>query len=106
VGTLKKQLQFFLYLEVLIVVFYQYQVKPDDYDKLMKEMLFEMRGHASDRSKSAEEVAKEERTHLEALEVCARGDFMQNCIVIPALLGREPKALLGIICQRMIRNFW
>ncbi|CAM6038551.1 unnamed protein product [Sphagnum compactum] len=44
------------------------KVKPDDYDKLMKEMVFELRGHASDRSKSVEELDKEERTRLEELE--------------------------------------
>ncbi|KAG0589628.1 hypothetical protein KC19_1G034800 [Ceratodon purpureus] len=42
--------------------------KPDEYDKLVKEMGFEIRGHASDRSKTAEELAKEERTRLEELE--------------------------------------
>lgn len=45
------------------------QEKPDEYDKLVKEMGFEIRGHASDRSKTAEELAKEERTRLEELEV-------------------------------------
>lgn len=45
------------------------QEKPDEYDKLVKEMTFEIRGHASDRSKTAEELAKEDRTRLEELEV-------------------------------------
>lgn len=45
------------------------QEKPDEYDKLVKEMGFEIRGHASDRSKTAEELAKEERERLEDLEV-------------------------------------
>ncbi|CAM6021599.1 unnamed protein product [Sphagnum balticum] len=44
------------------------KMKPDDYDKLMKEMVFELRGHASDMSKSVEELDKEERTRLEELE--------------------------------------
>lgn len=47
----------------------RFQEKPDDFDKLLKEMLFETRGHASDRLKTAEEIAKEERTRLEELEV-------------------------------------
>jgi hypothetical protein len=49
--------------------FWVLQEKPDEYDKLVKEMGFEIRGHASDRSKTAEELAKEERTRLEELEV-------------------------------------
>jgi hypothetical protein len=106
VGTLKSQVQFFFNLEIVIVVFDWYQVKPDDYDKLMKEMVFELRGHASDRSKSVEELDKEERTRLEELEVCPRGEFLQNSIVSPALSGREHKALLDISWQRMSYNFW
>ncbi|KAL3699158.1 hypothetical protein R1sor_017180 [Riccia sorocarpa] len=42
--------------------------KPDDYDKMMKEMIFDIRGHASDRLKTDDEVIKEERERLEELE--------------------------------------
>lgn len=42
--------------------------KLDEYDKLVKEMGCEIRGHASDWSKTAEELAKEERERLEDLE--------------------------------------
>eukprot|EP00249_Psilotum_nudum_P014714 c24961_g1_i1 orf=114-2843(+) len=42
--------------------------KPDDYDKLVKGMVMEYRAHASDRLKTAEEIAQEEKTHLEELE--------------------------------------
>jgi hypothetical protein len=104
-GYVEKSSSVFLNLEIVIVVFDWYQVKPDDYDKLMKEMVFELRGHASDRSKSVEELDKEERTRLEDLEVCPRGEFLQNSIVSPALLGREHKALLYISWQRMSHNF-
>ncbi|GBG69440.1 hypothetical protein CBR_g4135 [Chara braunii] len=40
----------------------------DDYEKMTKELVFEMRARASDRLKCPEEVAKEERQRLEALE--------------------------------------
>ncbi|KAL2609472.1 hypothetical protein R1flu_028045 [Riccia fluitans] len=42
--------------------------KPDDFDKIMKEMIFDRRGHATDRLKTDEEVLKEERERLEELE--------------------------------------
>ncbi|XP_024521488.1 nucleolar protein 14-like [Selaginella moellendorffii] len=42
--------------------------KPDDYDKLMKEMAFEIRAQASERLKTSEEIAKEEKERLEELE--------------------------------------
>jgi hypothetical protein len=105
-GYIEKSSSVYFNLEIVIVVFDWYQVKPDDYDKLMKEMVFELRGHASDRSKSVEELDKEERTRLEELEVCPRGEFLQNSIVSLALLGREHKALLDISFQRMSYNFW
>lgn len=35
----------------------------------MKDMVFDMRAQASDRLKTAEEAAKEEKARLEALEV-------------------------------------
>lgn len=40
----------------------------DDYEKLAKEMVFEMRGKATNRSKTTEEMAKEERERLVELE--------------------------------------
>lgn len=42
--------------------------KPDDFDKLVKEMGMEMRAHASDRLKTDEELVKEEKARLEELE--------------------------------------
>ncbi|KAI5056535.1 hypothetical protein GOP47_0028353 [Adiantum capillus-veneris] len=42
--------------------------KADDFDKLVKEMGMEMRAHASDRLKTDEEIAGEERAQLEELE--------------------------------------
>ncbi|KAH9309727.1 hypothetical protein KI387_037638, partial [Taxus chinensis] len=42
--------------------------QPDDYDKLVREMVLDIRGHASERTKTPEETAQEERERLEALE--------------------------------------
>ncbi|MCO5548652.1 hypothetical protein L7F22_002111 [Adiantum nelumboides] len=42
--------------------------KADDFDKLVKEMGMEMRAHASDRLKTDEEIAEEQRAQLEELE--------------------------------------
>lgn len=42
--------------------------KVDDYDKVMRELKFEARGIPSDRLKSEDEIAKEEKEKLEALE--------------------------------------
>lgn len=42
--------------------------KPDEFDKLVKEMGMEMRAHASDRLKTDEEIAEEEKARLEELE--------------------------------------
>eukprot|EP00250_Pteridium_aquilinum_P014439 c21988_g1_i1 orf=84-2915(+) len=44
------------------------QEKADDFDKLVKEMGMEMRAHASDRLKTDEEIAEEEKARLEELE--------------------------------------
>jgi hypothetical protein len=41
----------------------------------VKEMGFEIRGRATDRSKTAEELAKEELTRLEELEVCTMAPY-------------------------------
>ena len=41
----------------------------DDYDRAVRELVFEKRGQPSDRMKSEEEVAREERERLEKLEV-------------------------------------
>uniref|UniRef100_A0A1A9UEM9 Nucleolar protein 14 n=1 Tax=Glossina austeni TaxID=7395 RepID=A0A1A9UEM9_GLOAU len=41
---------------------------PDDYDKLMREMIFEPRGVVSDRLQSELEIAKQEKERLEQLE--------------------------------------
>ncbi|XP_039970150.1 nucleolar protein 14 homolog [Bactrocera tryoni] len=42
--------------------------KPDDYDKALKEMIFEPRGAVSDKLLSEEDLAKQERKRLEELE--------------------------------------
>lgn len=42
--------------------------KPDDYDKALKEMIFEPRGVVTDKLLSEEELAKQERERLEELE--------------------------------------
>lgn len=42
--------------------------KPDTYDKLVKEMVLDMRARPSDRIKTPEEIAQEERERLEQLE--------------------------------------
>ena len=41
----------------------------DDYDRAVRELVFEKRGQPSDRMKSEEEIAREERERLEKLEV-------------------------------------
>lgn len=45
------------------------QEKPDAFDKLVKEMAMEIRARPSDRTKTPEEIAQEERDRLEQLEV-------------------------------------
>ncbi|KAJ0094969.1 hypothetical protein Patl1_16643 [Pistacia atlantica] len=45
------------------------QEQPDSYDKLVKEMALDMRARPSDRTKTDEEIAQEERERLERLEV-------------------------------------
>ncbi|KAI9091956.1 hypothetical protein K1719_027891 [Acacia pycnantha] len=42
--------------------------KPDAYDKLVKELALDMRARPSDRTKTPEEIAQEERERLERLE--------------------------------------
>ncbi|KAK6921872.1 Nucleolar protein 14 [Dillenia turbinata] len=42
--------------------------KPDAYDKLVKELALDRRAHPSDRTKTPEEIAEEERERLEQLE--------------------------------------
>ncbi|KAG6516645.1 hypothetical protein ZIOFF_027114 [Zingiber officinale] len=42
--------------------------KPDEYDKLVKELGSDRRAHASDRTKTPEEIAQEEKERLEELE--------------------------------------
>ncbi|XP_072177495.1 nucleolar protein 14-like [Diadema setosum] len=44
------------------------KIKPDAYDMSVKELIFDMRAQASDRMKTPEELAKEERERLEKLE--------------------------------------
>ncbi|PIA43330.1 hypothetical protein AQUCO_01900002v1 [Aquilegia coerulea] len=44
------------------------QEQPDDYDKLAKEMVLDMRARPSDRTKTPEEIAEEEKERLEQLE--------------------------------------
>ncbi|ONK64384.1 uncharacterized protein A4U43_C07F25240 [Asparagus officinalis] len=47
---------------------YSKREKPDTYDKLVKEMSLDMRARPSDRTKTPEEIAQEERERLETLE--------------------------------------
>lgn len=42
--------------------------KPDDYDRALREMIFERRGEVSDKLKSDAEILKEEKEKLETLE--------------------------------------
>lgn len=42
--------------------------KPDTYDRLVKEMALDIRAHPSDRTKTPEEIAQEERERLEQME--------------------------------------
>ncbi|KAE8687351.1 Adenine nucleotide alpha hydrolases-like superfamily protein isoform 1 [Hibiscus syriacus] len=44
------------------------QEQPDSYDKLVNEMVLDMRARPSDRTKTSEEIAQEERERLERLE--------------------------------------
>ncbi|XP_058081634.1 uncharacterized protein LOC131229663 [Magnolia sinica] len=44
------------------------QEKPDAYDRLVKEMVLDIRARPSDRTKTPEEIAQEERERLEQLE--------------------------------------
>ncbi|GMJ08148.1 hypothetical protein like AT1G69070 [Hibiscus trionum] len=44
------------------------QEQPDSYDKLVNEMVLDMRARPSDRTKTPEEIAQEERERLERLE--------------------------------------
>lgn len=46
----------------------QEKQKTDDYDKVMRELKFEARGTPSDRLKTEDEIAKEEKERLEKLE--------------------------------------
>lgn len=53
-------------------IFYIFQDTPDAYDKLVKVMSLEMRARPSDRTKTPEEIAQEERERLEHLEVFSK----------------------------------
>ena len=46
----------------------QERTEPDSYDKLLKEMVFERKAVASERTKTPEELAREEAEKLEVLE--------------------------------------
>lgn len=45
------------------------QEKPDAYDKLVNEMVLDIRARPSNRTKTPEEIAQEEKERLEQLEV-------------------------------------
>ncbi|KAM7487525.1 hypothetical protein LguiB_025009 [Lonicera macranthoides] len=47
---------------------YSQQEKPDEYDKLVNAMVLDMRARPSDRTKTPEEIAQEEKERLEELE--------------------------------------
>ena len=53
----------------LILCIRDLQEQPDAYDKLIKELPMERRARPSDRKKTAEEIAQDERERLESLEV-------------------------------------
>ncbi|KAJ0816369.1 putative nucleolar protein [Helianthus annuus] len=46
------------------------QEKADAYDKLLNEMVLDMRARPSNRTKTPEELAQDEKERLEELEVC------------------------------------
>jgi nucleolar protein 14 len=52
-----------------IPTFSLWQEKPDEYDQTVRQLGFEMRARPSDRLKTPEEIALEERERLEELEV-------------------------------------
>lgn len=67
--TVVKMIGFELYFNFLVLTqFYSFQ-QPDEYDKLVKELGSDRRAHASDRTKTPEEIAQEEKERLEELEV-------------------------------------
>ncbi len=45
----------------------------DDFEKVVRELAFEMRAHPTDRLKSPEEIARAEKQRLEELEVWIKG---------------------------------
>jgi hypothetical protein len=47
------------------------QAKSDTYEKMVKEMVMDQRARPSDRTKTPEEIAQEEKERLEKLEVCS-----------------------------------
>eukprot|EP00252_Welwitschia_mirabilis_P014875 TRINITY_DN32930_c0_g1_i1.p1 TRINITY_DN32930_c0_g1~~TRINITY_DN32930_c0_g1_i1.p1 ORF type:complete len:905 (-),score=254.76 TRINITY_DN32930_c0_g1_i1:497-3211(-) len=49
-----------------------------DYEKLVKEMVLDSRAHASDRTKTLDEIAEEERARLEALEEKRKKRMLDN----------------------------
>ncbi|KAF3782230.1 Nucleolar protein 14 [Nymphaea thermarum] len=51
--------------------------RPDAYDRLVKEMVMDVRARPSDRTKTPEEIAQEKRTRLEELEVYWLSGFIQ-----------------------------
>ncbi|KHM99344.1 Nucleolar protein 14 [Glycine soja] len=76
------------------------QEKPDDYDKLVKQMGLEMRARPSDRTKTPEEIAQEEKERLEQLEVFY-GVLLQYFAV---LANKEPLnvELLNMLVKPLI----
>jgi hypothetical protein len=56
---------------ISICYFIAYQAKSDTYEKLVKEMVMDQRARPSDRTKTPEEIAQEEKERLEKLEVCS-----------------------------------
>ena len=53
----------------------------DDYDRAVRELVFEKRGQPTDRMKSQEELAREERERLEKLEV----NQLQSCVLCQSI---------------------
>lgn len=56
-----------------------FQEQPDAYDRLVKEMVLDMRARPSDRIKTPEEIAQEERERLEQLEVLISVILVLTC---------------------------
>lgn len=80
-----------------------WQDQPDSYDKLVKEMALEMRARPSDRTKTPEEIAQEERERLEHLEVwlhaCSKLVICLYRCICMMLIAYGVSVLRFVVCQ-------